>query len=307
MTVPLHDRLVSGIVLDIEGTTTPIDFVYQVLFPYARTRIKDYLGQHLSSEEVRAHMARLREEHAEDERRGLGPPQLRAAPPEAHLESLVAYIHWLMDRDRKSTPLKSLQGRIWEAGYRTGELRSQVFADVPAALERWSKQKKEICIFSSGSVLAQRLLFAHATAGDLTGFIRRYFDTHIGAKTDPESYWQIATALQRAPSEIVFVSDVTAELDAAESAGMVSNRFPSTSYAVQILSSSIPERTSALVTARLLIPEIRSAYLTATRSSQPQRLGRPVVAPNSCPVSRSRSPTELLSSVGKGPSPTRVE
>lgn len=212
--------LISGILLDIEGTTTSIDFVYQVLFPYARDRMKKFLAEHFSSEEVRADIARLREEHAEDKRQGLEPPVLRDQPPEAQLESIVAYLHWLMDRDRKSTPLKSLQGKIWEEGYRTGELRGQVFADVPPALERWSQQKKGIYIFSSGSVLAQKLLFAHTTAGDLTRFIRGYFDTNIGAKRDPESYQRIASAIEKPPSEIAFFSDVTAELDAAQSAGM---------------------------------------------------------------------------------------
>lgn len=220
MTIRLRDTMVSSILLDIEGTTTPIDFVYQVLFPFARARVKEFLQQQASSEDVRADMARLLEEHAADERRGLEPPVLRDAPPEAQLESIVSYIHWLIDHDRKSTPLKSLQGRIWEEGYQSGELQSQVFPDVPVAFERWSRQERDISIFSSGSVLAQKLLFAHTTVGDLTRFIREYFDTNIGAKQDPESYRRIATALQRPPAKMIFISDVTAELDAAQSAGM---------------------------------------------------------------------------------------
>jgi enolase-phosphatase E1 len=220
MTILSQDTRVSDILLDIEGTTTPIDFVYQVLFPFARARVKAFLRQHVFFEEVRADMARLLEEQAADERRGLEPPPLRGATLDAQLESAVAYVHWLMDRDRKSTPLKSLQGRIWEEGYQSGELRSQVFPDVPVALERWTQQERDIGIFSSGSVLAQKLLFAHTEVGDLTRFIRAYFDTNIGAKQDPESYRRIATALQRLPSEILFISDVTAELDAAQSAGL---------------------------------------------------------------------------------------
>ena len=123
-----------------------------------------------------------------------------------------------MDQDRKSTPLKSLQGRIWEAGYYSGELQSQIFDDVPRALRRLREQQKEICIYSSGSVLAQKLLFAHTEAGDLTALIRDYFDTNVGAKRDAASYQRIAHSLARVPSEIVFISDVVAELDAARSA-----------------------------------------------------------------------------------------
>jgi enolase-phosphatase E1 len=206
------------ILLDIEGTTTPIDFVYQTLFPYARRRVKGFLAAHLSDEATRAHVAGLRDEHAADMGQSPGPPPLQEQPEKALIESITAYVHWLMDRDRKSTPLKSLQGRIWEAGYRSGELQSQVFDDVPRALLRWHGQQKEICIYSSGSVLAQKLLFAHAEAGDLTAFIRDYFDTRVGAKRDGETYRRIAHSLARAPSEIVFISDVVAELDAARSA-----------------------------------------------------------------------------------------
>lgn len=212
--------MIRSLLLDIEGTTTPIDFVYQVLFPYARARMEEFLNQYGSSDEVQADIAGLCQEHAEDRRRGLDPPPLSEESPEVELESLVTYIHWLMDQDRKSTPLKSLQGKIWAMGYRSGELRSQVFADVPPAFKRWSEQGLDINIFSSGSVLAQKLLFAYTTEGDLTRFIRAYFDTCTGAKQDPESYRRIATALQRHPSEILFISDVVAELDAAQSASL---------------------------------------------------------------------------------------
>jgi enolase-phosphatase E1 len=125
-----------------------------------------------------------------------------------------------MDRDRKSTGLKALQGRVWEDGYRRGELRGQVYPDVPRAFERWRRDGREIAIFSSGSVLAQRLLFAHTGAGDLTPFLRAHFDTVIGAKGDPESYRRIAAALERDPRDVLFVSDVDRELDAARAAGL---------------------------------------------------------------------------------------
>ncbi len=132
----------------------------------------------------------------------------------------MAYVHWLMDRDRKSTGLKSLQGKIWEAGYRAGELRGQVYGDVLPAFDRWKQQGRDIAIFSSGSVQAQQCLFAHSTAGDLTPFIRAYFDTTTGAKTAADSYARIAAAVDRSPSEVLFLSDVSAELDAARQAGL---------------------------------------------------------------------------------------
>jgi enolase-phosphatase E1 len=125
-----------------------------------------------------------------------------------------------MDQDRKSTGLKSLQGKIWEEGYRSGELKGEVYPDVLPALERWGKQGIDIAIFSSGSVQAQRSLFRNSVAGDLTRFIRAYFDTTTGPKREPESYARIAAALERSPGTVLFVSDIGAELDAARAAGM---------------------------------------------------------------------------------------
>lgn len=215
-----HDAPIKSLLLDVEGTTTPVAYVYETLFPYARAHLKEYLSQHLSAPVVQADIALLREEHAADVRRRPDPPALHDEPPAAFPESLLTYLHWLMDQDRKSTPLKSLQGKVWEEGYRTGRLRAEVFADVAPAFERWRESGKDVSIFSSGSVLAQKLLFAHATAGDLTGFIRSYFDTTTGAKSAPQSYREIAKALGRSPSEIIFISDTTGELDAAREAGM---------------------------------------------------------------------------------------
>ena len=206
------------ILLDIEGTTTPIDFVYQVLFPFARTHVKDYLARHWDAADVQRDVAQLREEQTADAEQGLAPPEISAGSDQ--IESAVAYIHWLMDRDRKSTPLKSLQGKIWEEGYQAGELLSQVFDDVPPAMKHWHKQGKRICIYSSGSVLAQKLLFAHTVSGDLTPLLSGYFDTTVGAKADADSYRRIATNLQLPPEEIVFISDVIAELNAAHAAGL---------------------------------------------------------------------------------------
>ncbi len=208
---------VKAILLDIEGTTTPIDFVAKVLFPHARHQLEPFLRRRWSDADVRADLELLRQEHAWDVEQGLNPPPLESVKS---IESVVSHVGWLMDQDRKSTGLKSLEGRIWEAGYRSGALRGEVYDDVPRAFERWRLQDREIAIFSSGSVLAQKLLFSSTAAGDLARFIRDYFDTTTGGKREAESYKRISAALGLPPAEIFFVSDVAAELDAARAAGM---------------------------------------------------------------------------------------
>jgi len=190
---------ISGILLDIEGTTTPIAFVHEVLL---------------------ADIARLREEHGADLKQGLEPPAWVDGPPEVEIDSITEYVRWLIERDRKSTGLKSLQGKIWKDGYLDGTLKAQVFADVPRALKRWHDAGLKISIFSSGSALAQRLLFAHTEAGDLTSYVDNYFDTTNGSKTNVESYRRIVSGLGLRAEEILFVSDVVGELDAARAAGM---------------------------------------------------------------------------------------
>jgi len=207
----------TAIVLDIEGTTTPISFVYDVLFPYARARVTPFLRDRAASPQVRQLLEALYREYQDDVARRLDPPCWQMIE---RLNDAVAYVHWLMDRDRKSTPLKTLQGEIWQDGYRAGELKGAVFDDVPKALERWSQRGRRIAIFSSGSVLAQKLLFANSTAGDLTGFISAYFDTTLGSKTESESYRRIAAAIGSPAPSMAFVSDITKELAAARAAGM---------------------------------------------------------------------------------------
>jgi enolase-phosphatase E1 len=197
--------MIRAILLDIEGTTTPIAFVHEVLFSYARDHAKEFLASQTDTDDI----ARLREEHAADVSNGEHPPT-----------ELDAYVEWLIARDRKSTGLKSLQGKIWRQGYTDGSLKSQVYADVAPAFARWRARGLSINIFSSGSVLAQQLLFAHTNAGDLTKFIDQYFDTNVGKKGEAASYRRIAEALSLRPEEILFVSDVVAELDAANGAGM---------------------------------------------------------------------------------------
>jgi enolase-phosphatase E1 len=169
--------------LDVEGTTTPIAFVTGTLFPYARTHLSEFLAREGRSSEAAAFLAE-------------------------------------MDRDSKSAALKELQGRIWEAGYASGELVGAVFDDVPRAFARWHAAGAPVGIFSSGSVLAQQLLFRHSSAGDLTRYISSYFDTAVGRKQDATSYASIAAAAAVPALEITFISDLVTELAAARAAGM---------------------------------------------------------------------------------------
>jgi enolase-phosphatase E1 len=216
----MPDASVRAILLDIEGTTTPVEFVYEVLFPFARQHAGEFIRQHRHDGGVRADLDALKAEHRADSDEGREPPAWRDDSADAQSESATRYVHWLMDQDRKSRALKSLQGKIWEGGYRSGSLRGQVYLDVPRAFERWRGQQRAVYIFSSGSVLAQRLLFAHTTEGDLTGYIGGYFDTTTGAKADAASYQSISAEIGTPAHEVLFVSDVTAELDAARRAGM---------------------------------------------------------------------------------------
>lgn len=197
--------------LDVEGTVAPVSLVTEKLFPYARAHFREFLTKNLSDDSVRGNLAALAEEsRAETDRdapRCLGDG----------IESLE-YIFWLMDRDRKSTALKSLQGRIWKAGYESGELKGELFADVPEAFERWAARGR-VAIYSSGSVEAQQLIFRYSNFGDLTLRIAGYFDTRTGAKRDAASYGAIAAAMDVAPGEVLVFSDVIAELDAAREAG----------------------------------------------------------------------------------------
>ena len=211
---------IRAILLDIEGTTTPIDFVFRTLFPYARERLGQFLQDHVGERGVRADLDALKMQYRGDATEKLNPPRWDDDSPAAALASATAYALWLMERDSKCSALKSLQGEIWQEGFQVGELRGEVYPDVPPAFARWSRQGKTICIFSSGSVLAQKLLFGNTVAGDLTGFLRAYFDTTTGPKGAPESYLKIATTLALEPAYILFISDVAKELDAAQAAGM---------------------------------------------------------------------------------------
>jgi enolase-phosphatase E1 len=219
--VPLFDETeVRAILLDIEGTTTPINFVTKTLFPYASLKLEAFLRANAADTEVRALVKDLRAQYELDEGNGLKPPSWCDDSEEEQLRSSAAYGQWLIARDSKCTPLKALQGEIWQQGYASGELQGEVYPDVPVAFERWKRQGKKICIYSSGSVLAQQLLFRNVAAGDLTRYINAFFDTRVGAKTEAESYRKIAAAVPYEPKRFLFVSDVMKEIEAAREAGL---------------------------------------------------------------------------------------
>jgi enolase-phosphatase E1 len=216
----LSASAVEVVLLDIEGTTTPITFVHDMLFPYARARVDAYLQEHAESDaEIRQIVEALRLESSTSDWQQPFEAQ-RAARREPRAADIVPYIYWLMDRDRKSGPLKALQGRIWEQGYAAGALKGEVYPDVREAFVRWTSAGIRLAIFSSGSVLAQKLLFAQSTAGDLSRFLESYFDTRVGAKQDAASYSRIVGTLAVEPSAVLFVSDAAGELDAAREAGL---------------------------------------------------------------------------------------
>jgi enolase-phosphatase E1 len=206
MTASLTALKIRALLLDIEGTTTPIEFVHQVLFQYARAHAAEYLARNQDSADCREAVALLRKE--------------AGVAQDFSPARILEYVFSLMDRDKKSPGLKALQGLIWQDGYKSGELRGQVYPDVVPALERWRARGIDIYIYSSGSVLAQRLLFGSTEAGDLTTFLKDYFDTAVGPKVSPDSYGVIAARIQVPPREILFVSDVGQELDAARTSGM---------------------------------------------------------------------------------------
>jgi enolase-phosphatase E1 len=198
-------RGVRALVTDIEGTTTALEFVHQQLFPYARRELAAY---------VRTHEPEL----------GDILTATRAAANTAALstDALIAQLLRWIDEDRKVTPLKQLQGRIWRSGYESGELRGHVYEDAVQRLRAWHAAGIRIYIYSSGSIEAQQLLFSHTTAGDLTPLINGYFDTTTGPKLEPQSYRSIAGSLALPSSAIVFLSDHPGETAAAAQTGMQS-------------------------------------------------------------------------------------
>jgi enolase-phosphatase E1 len=195
--------MIKAIVTDIEGTTSSLSFVKDVLFPYARANLAAYIYRHAHESQVQILL--------EDARREAGAGLT--------LEQLIAqFIQWI-DEDKKVTPLKSLQGLIWEAGYQQGDFKGHVYPDAAHYLKAWKRLGLDLYVYSSGSVYAQKLLFAHTDFGDLTPLFSGYFDTHIGGKKDPQSYLNIVGQLAIPAEQLLFLSDIKEELDAAGQAG----------------------------------------------------------------------------------------
>ena len=208
-----------AVLLDIEGTTCPVPFVSQVLFPYARERLDGFLraGAHEPAlgpliEAIDAAMA------ASDDGTSNGDSG-STGDVGTNLER-VRFLQQLIDQDRKLPALKELQGLIWDQGYASGELRCPLFDDVAPALQAWRRAGLELAVYSSGSVKAQKLLYRHSNAGDLSPLFSNWFDTTTGAKGAAASYRTIAAAMGLEPGAILFVSDAKAELEAARAAGM---------------------------------------------------------------------------------------
>lgn len=227
---PIQINGISHILLDIEGTTCPISFVSDTLFPYARRALPQFLAAHAQRQDVSDLLAQLNRIWAEDRsepaqrlRHAADAPADRkangnGASPEWRV--LVPFIELLIERDQKLTPLKDLQGMIWDEGYGSGDLVGPLFEDVAAALRRWRSMGLELASYSSGSIAAQKLIYKHSNAGDLSGLFGAWFDTHIGLKQEQESYLKLAAAMQASPGRILFISDSYGELLAAETAGL---------------------------------------------------------------------------------------
>ncbi|XP_060103113.1 enolase-phosphatase E1 [Heteronotia binoei] len=219
-TVPAE---VTVILLDIEGTTTPIAFVKDILFPYVKDNIKDYLRRHWEEEECQQDVGLLRKQAEEDSHMdGVVPIPLETRDGEEEIErviqAVIDNVHWQMSSDRKSTALKQLQGHIWRAAYENGCVKGEFFEDVVPAIRKWRERGMKIYVYSSGSMEAQKLLFQHSTEGNILELFDGHFDTKIGSKVDSESYQRIAASIGCSPNNILFLTDVTREADAAEEA-----------------------------------------------------------------------------------------
>ncbi len=206
-----------GILLDIEGTTSSIAFVYDVMFAFVRRELDAYLQHHWKSPEL----AEARELIARDAGHSSFTAWCGQRAEGEQRQTMREEVLGRMDADAKTTGLKHLQGLIWESGFASGELQAHVFDDVPRAVKAWNAAGRDVRIYSSGSVHAQKLFFAHTIHGDLLPLFRGHYDTTTGPKRQAASYHALATAMQLPPDQILFLSDVTAELDAAREAGIV--------------------------------------------------------------------------------------
>ncbi len=196
--------MIKAIVTDIEGTTSSISFVHDVLFPYAREHIAEFIKAHAEDSNVVSHINDVRQQ----------------AGPGIDLDGVIAQLIQWIDEDKKVTPLKAIQGLIWETGYNNGDFHGHIYRDAYENLMKWHEQGIKLYVYSSGSVYAQKLLFGHTEYGDLNSLFSGNFDTQIGAKMETSSYQSIVKQLDVPAEQILFLSDIEKELDAARSAGM---------------------------------------------------------------------------------------
>ena len=196
---------IKAIVTDIEGTTSAVSFVFDVLFPYAARHLPEFVRANAERADVAAQLLAVRQDSGE---------------PGADVERVIAILLGWIAEDRKATPLKALQGMVWEQGYLAGQLKGHVYPDAVEALQRWHREGYQLFVYSSGSIQAQRLIFGCSEAGDLSGLFSGYFDTTTGPKREAQSYQRIAQAIGLEAPAILFLSDIVQELDAAQQAGM---------------------------------------------------------------------------------------
>lgn len=196
---------VKAILTDIEGTTSSIAFVFEVLFPYAKKHLPAYVRDCAEQDPSSPLLQAVRDE---------------AQEPQADAERLIDILAQWMERDVKATSLKALQGLVWQHGYASGEIKGHVYPDAVEMLQAWQQQGYRLYVYSSGSVQAQKLIFAYSVAGDLTPLFSGYFDTTSGHKREAASYARIAQAIDLPAGQVLFLSDVVEELDAAQASGM---------------------------------------------------------------------------------------
>ena len=196
---------IKAILTDIEGTTSAVSFVFDVLFPYAAQHLPAFVRQQAQRADVALQLDAVRQDSAE---------------PDADVERVIEILLGWIAEDRKATPLKALQGMVWEQGYQAGQLKGHVYPDAVDALKRWHDAGYQLFVYSSGSIQAQKLIFGCSEAGDLTTLFNGYFDTTSGPKREAQSYQRIAQAIGCEAAQILFLSDIVQELDAAREAGM---------------------------------------------------------------------------------------
>lgn len=211
----------THLLLDIEGTTCPFNFVVDVLFPYAEKNLESFIEAHYNEDTITKILAQANEEWIKDKRPD-SISLLSRCYRQSHTskESTTKYLQYLMSIDQKSTALKDLQGMIWKQGYKNGELKSTLFKEANECINRWKEKGLTLAVYSSGSVEAQKLLYQHTQTGNLAGLFSHWFDTHTGPKKSQESYELIAKEIGTDAKNFIFISDNREECDAAKIAGM---------------------------------------------------------------------------------------